>query len=224
MSELVLPQGACLTCELEIKRSRFLAEVSRIDSPEQARERIGARRSQFPDARHHCTGFVSSIRGSSPVLHSSDDGEPSGTAGRPILDTLVGIGLTDAVAVVSRYFGGTLLGTGGLVRAYSGAVRDTLEGAELLTRELVPVWSAVLPHKDAGRYISELGNAGFDGTPEYLPEGVRLNVPTAHGQKLTTLLAQLSGGTIQPGTSGEAAHERPWGGILNGIAVKNPKL
>ena len=221
MDQLILPNGATYHGEVEIKRSRFLAEVCRVHTAEEARERIAARRALFPDARHHCTGFVVSVRSSSPVLHSNDDGEPSGTAGRPILEALASMRLTDSVAIVSRYFGGTLLGTGGLVRAYSATVKETLEGAPLLSREIVPVWSVLLAHADAGRYLAELGRAGFTATPQYLNEGVTVTVPTSRAEHLSALLAQLSGGTIQPHLAGETAHERPWGAVKNGLAVES---
>lgn len=218
----MLPKDSQFHGELEIKRSRFLATVVRIDSPEQARETINVRRAELPDARHHCTAFVVGVPGSAPALHSSDDSEPSGTAGRPILDVLLGIGITDAVAIVTRYFGGTLLGTGGLVRAYSGAVKEALEGAPLLSREIVPVWSTLLPHSDSGRYLSELANAGFAGTPEYLGEGVRVSVVTPKGKDLTALFAQLSGGTITPEVSGKAAQEFAWGSVNESAAMRAP--
>lgn len=219
MSDLLLPENTILHAELEIKRSRFLAEVSRVGSHDEARAQIVSRRSALPDARHHCTGFVVSVRGASPLFHSSDDGEPSGTAGRPILDVLTGAGITDVVAIVSRYFGGTLLGTGGLVRAYSGAVKEAIEGATVVSRQMVPVWQAVLPHKDAGRYLAELDNAGLPGTPDYQGHGVILTVPTSDGATLASLLAKLSGGTVRPKRAGEQTIEKPWGHIIKSVAT-----
>ena len=91
-------------------------------------------RSGSRDARHHCTAFVLGPDGA--TLRSNDDGEPSGTAGAPMLDVLRGRGLTDVVAVVARWFGGTLLGTGGLIRAYGDAASAALDVAPLLGREL----------------------------------------------------------------------------------------
>ena len=83
-------------------------------------------KSQWPDARHHCSAFIVAVAGQHDVEHSSDDGEPSGTAGRPMLDVLRGAELGQVCAVVVRYFGGVLLGTGGLVRAYSDSVHAAL--------------------------------------------------------------------------------------------------
>ena len=116
----------------EVKRSKFIAEVVPVHTEEEAQAVIAAARKKYWDARHHCFAFVLGERGE--ILRSSDDGEPQGTAGHPMLDVLTGEGLTDVCAVVTRYFGGTLLGTGGLVRAYSGALRDALSRAVIKER------------------------------------------------------------------------------------------
>ena len=118
--------------EIEVSRSRFLAEASRVETEEDARAAIVRVRRAHPDARHHCTAFVLGPR--REIERSNDDGEPSGTAGAPILDTLRGADLTDAVVVVTRWFGGTLLGTGGLARAYGDAARAALEAAGIRRR------------------------------------------------------------------------------------------
>lgn len=117
--------------EIEVKRSRFIASVSHADTEEKAQLFIEGVRKTHRDARHNC--FAMRI-GTGPVIfeRSSDDGEPQGTAGRPMLDMLKGNGITDAVCVVTRYFGGTLLGTGGLLRAYSDALREALSRSEIL--------------------------------------------------------------------------------------------
>lgn len=219
VSDLLLPAGALLTHELEIRRSRFLALVARAGSPEEAREVISARRSAMPDARHHCAAFIVSTPGALPVSHSSDDGEPSGTAGRPMLDVLAGTGIVDVVAVVTRYFGGTLLGTGGLVRAYSDAVRECLEDALLVTRERLPVWNALLPHADAGRYLAELSAEGFAAEPDYRAEGVRVTVVCDEGERLSSLVSRLSSGSVGVLEGGTRLVERPAGRVRAGRAV-----
>ena len=94
--------------ELVVKRSRFIARLARVDSEEEARAVIADTRRRYPDARHHCTAFVVEVPDASPIARSSDDGEPAGTAGMPILATLLGADVTQAVAVVTRYFGGVL--------------------------------------------------------------------------------------------------------------------
>ena len=112
------------------KKSRFIAQLFPVSSEEEALERIGETRKRYYDARHNCFAYI--IGGEQEIRRSSDDGEPSGTAGRPMMEVLEGQGLQGVLAVVTRYFGGTLLGTGGLVRAYSTAVKEALEDSVIL--------------------------------------------------------------------------------------------
>lgn len=112
--------------EIEVLNSRFIASVGPAFSVEQAREFLAQVKMEYPDASHHVPAFLIGY-GASVTAHCSDAGEPSGTAGRPALAVLQGSGLGDVVVVVTRYFGGTKLGTGGLVRAYTDAVKAVLE-------------------------------------------------------------------------------------------------
>ena len=109
-----------------VVNSRFIADAAPAFSVEEAKSFILEVKSRFPDASHHVPAFLIG-HGNSVTAHCSDDGEPSGTAGRPVLSVVQGSSLGDIVVVVTRYFGGTKLGTGGLVRAYSGAAREVLE-------------------------------------------------------------------------------------------------
>lgn len=111
--------------EIEVVNSRFIATVAPAFSVEEARAFINRIKSEFASATHNVPAFVIG-HGASMITHASDDGEPSGTAGKPALSVLAGSGLGDAVVVVTRFFGGTKLGTGGLVRAYGDAVRGVL--------------------------------------------------------------------------------------------------
>ena len=154
--------GAPTTHELEIKRSRFITWVGRVESEDEAREFIHAAREAFPDARHHCSAFIVHVDGAQPIERSSDDGEPSGTAGTPMLEVLKGSGLVNVCAVVIRYFGGTKLGTGGLVSAYTHAVTGALDDLPRATRNLRELITVNLPHAEAGRIESELRNAGIE--------------------------------------------------------------
>ena len=120
--------------EIEEKKSRFIAELSCASSEEEASAFIASKKKQYYDARHNCHAYV--IGKGAEIRHCSDDGEPGGTAGRPMLEVLLAEGLTDVVAVVTRYFGGTLLGTGGLIRAYQGAVKEAL--AHCVIGERIP--------------------------------------------------------------------------------------
>lgn len=117
--------------EEEIDRSRFITSVAYTPTVEAAREFIAARRAEFADASHNCWAYVVGPPGSTGQVGYSDDGEPHGTAGRPMFTVLEHSGVGDITAVVTRYFGGTLLGRGGLVRAYSGGVKQVLEALPL---------------------------------------------------------------------------------------------
>lgn len=120
--------------EIIEKKSRFIAVVEHVESEEEAIAFIESVRKKHWNATHNCYAYI--IGTGQPLMRCSDDGEPSGTAGRPMLDVLAGAELCNIVVVVTRYFGGTLLGTGGLVRAYSGAVKAGLDGSMLITRRL----------------------------------------------------------------------------------------
>lgn len=121
--------------EIEEKKSRFICHIFKIKSEEEAEEYITAVKKKYWDARHNCYAYIIKGEGATPTARCSDDGEPSQTAGKPMLDVLMGEELIDVCAVVTRYFGGTLLGTGGLVRAYSGAVKEGLANAQILEKK-----------------------------------------------------------------------------------------
>jgi uncharacterized YigZ family protein len=124
MERLLIPEREA-RAELLVVNSRFIAAIAPAFTVEEARAFIARIKAEFVDATHHVPAFIIG-HGASVVAHCQDDGEPSGTAGRPALAVLRGSGLGDVVVVVTRYFGGTKLGTGGLVRAYSDAVREVL--------------------------------------------------------------------------------------------------
>ena len=147
--------------EIEIKRSRFIASLARTDSEEAAREFISQIRREFPDARHHCTAFIIHQDIGPDTTRSSDDGEPAGTAGGPMLNVLTESGLTNLTCVVTRYFGGTKLGTGGLVRAYSGAVQAVLEDAQTVRIVTQPAYQLQLPISEAGKIEAKLTQNGY---------------------------------------------------------------
>lgn len=147
--------------ELEIKRSRFIASLARTDSEDAAREFISQIRREFPDARHHCTAFLIHQDTGPDTARSSDDGEPAGTAGDPMLNVLIESGLTNLTCVVTRYFGGTKLGTGGLVRAYSGAVQQVLKDAQTVRIVTQPSYQLHLPIGEAGKIEAKLTQSGY---------------------------------------------------------------
>lgn len=207
---LTIARGPDITTELEVKRSRFITWLRRVDDEAAARALLAEARETYPDARHHCSAWVVSMPDAQPLWHSSDDGEPSGTAGRPMLDVLVGSGLTDVAAVVVRYFGGTLLGTGGLVRAYSDAVAAALDLAPRVRLVESALWGVLLPHAEAGRVESELRGRGVVvHAVAYVGAGVRLTLADNDPDALAALVAALTHGGAALEPAGRTVTERP---------------
>jgi uncharacterized YigZ family protein len=170
-SYVTLAAGPDVRHELVVKKSRFITVLRRVEDEAAARALVAELRREFYDARHHCSAFVlGAARG---VQRSSDDGEPSGTAGIPILDALLkretgsapdgtpDTCLSDVCAVVVRYFGGILLGAGGLVRAYSESVSTAVTVAQLVRRDRMQLFMVSVPHAGAGRLENELRSAGY---------------------------------------------------------------
>jgi uncharacterized YigZ family protein len=126
--------------EETIKRSRFIATITHAPTEEQAKAFISGIKKEFPDATHNCWAYVAGPPGDTARIGMSDDGEPHGTAGKPMLSVLLHSDIGEVVVVVTRYYGGVKLGGGGLVRAYSGAVKNALEGLSLKeNRDLVSI-------------------------------------------------------------------------------------
>lgn len=144
--------------EIVVSRSRFLCTLERVDDELSARSVIEQERREHWNARHHCSAFV--LGPTRSVERSTDDGEPPGTGGAPILDVLRGRELSDVVAVVTRWFGGTLLGTGGLSRAYADAVRAALDNATLVQRVEQELCAVTVDLAAAGRLEHELRSRG----------------------------------------------------------------
>ena len=119
--------------EITEKKSRFIAAVQPVTTPEEALAFVAEKKKEYWDARHNCYAYVTGAR--QEQMRCSDDGEPSGTAGRPMLDVLLGEEITNVIVIVTRYFGGTLLGTGGLVRAYSKAVQEGLANSRIIDKK-----------------------------------------------------------------------------------------
>jgi uncharacterized YigZ family protein len=189
--------------EIEVKRSRFLCTIARVEDEAAARAVVDRLRKQHWDARHHCSAFVLGPDGA--VERSSDDGEPAGTAGAPMLEVLRGREVSDVVAVVTRWFGGTLLGAGGLVRAYADAVRAGLDTTGTLRRDLVRELTLEVGHADAGRVESELRARGVAVLDTAYAATVTqlLGTPPADVDRLQALVAELTGGTAAAVPAGE---------------------
>lgn len=202
-----LPAAGVTTIhEWEIKRSRFITLIRRVRSEGQARDFISEVRGQYPDARHHCSAYLLHVAGANPVERSSDDGEPSGTAGKPMLDMLRGSGMLDIAAVVVRYFGGVKLGAGGLVHAYSNSVGDTLPKVERVTRSRRELYTVEFPHSDAGRWEAELRARGVTVSDAEYGAAVTytLSIAPGHVAELESQLAAVTAGRIAPVEAGSA--------------------
>ncbi|WP_395245795.1 YigZ family protein [Agromyces sp. MMS24-K17] len=190
--------------ELEIERSRFICVLDRVDSEDAARAAIARVRAAHTRARHHCTAFLIGPRGE--LARSSDDGEPSGTAGLPMLEALRGEGLSDVVAVVTRYFGGVLLGTGGLVRAYTAAVQESAAAATRVVRSLRTTVAITADYDRGPALEAELRRLGH--VPVHVEYGadMRLDVAVAPAgvDAFTARVAELTAGAARVVPQGSA--------------------
>ena len=174
------------------KKSRFIATVRPVESEEEALAFIAEMRKKYWDATHNCTAFV--IGENHELMRCNDDGEPSQTAGRPMLDVLLGEDVHNCCAVVTRYFGGTLLGTGGLVRAYSGAVKEGLKNSVIVEKRLAEKLTVQTDYTGLGKIQYILGEENITVLDsEYTDQVVlTLLVPV---DAVKPLMAKLTEGT-----------------------------
>ena len=190
-----------VTAEIDVKRSRFRCDLTRVENEDEARAVVERARREHWDARHHCSAFV--IGPDGRLARSSDDGEPAGTAGAPMLEVLRGAGLSDVVAVVTRWFGGVLLGAGGLVRAYGDAVRAAVDAAAVVDRRLLRLWSVEVPHAEAGRLENELRSRGVTVRGTAYAAAATLTLAAPPEVDLVPRVAALTGGAAVPVAVGE---------------------
>ena len=201
--------------ELVVKKSRFITRIEPAGSVDEADAVIARIRKQRWDARHHCSAMVTGLLGDQ--ARSSDDGEPSGTAGVPMLEVLRRRDLTDVVAVVTRYFCGVKLGAGGLVRAYSSAVSEALDLAALVHRQSLTQVMIDVAHAEAGRYDNllrewVLHHGATLGESQY-GASVTLEawVPAEQVARLADDLAAASAGSVAPVTGDQRIVDVPAG-------------
>ncbi|MFL0388568.1 IMPACT family protein [Curtobacterium sp. 179-B 9B NHS] len=199
--------------EIVVTRSRFVTTVVPVSGVEDAERAVAEVRRRYCDARHNCSAMVTGVLGDQ--ARSSDDGEPSGTAGVPMLEVLRRRDLTDVVAVVTRYFGGVKLGAGGLVRAYSTSVSETLDRATTLQRVELTRVDVTAPHADAGRidnvlrqWVQQHG-ATFDPPTYGSTVGFTLWVPEDALDVLGAELAAATGGALAPLVGGTRVVDLP---------------
>ena len=180
--------------EYEEKKSRFLGEAVPVSSEEEAAAYVAGVRKKYYDARHHCYAWVLGENGERKK--SADDGEPSGTAGQPILKVIEGSGCTNVLVIVTRYFGGTLLGTGGLVRAYTQAARAALENTEKVRMCLCRQLEVTVEYSALDRLLYELRRQEIEmGETEYGAQvTLRLTVESARAEELIKMITALTSG------------------------------
>ena len=179
--------------EITEKKSRFIATLKPVGSEEEATAFIHEIKKKYWDAKHNCSAFVI---GEGGLTRCSDDGEPAGTAGRPMLEVLTGAGLNNVCAVVTRYFGGVLLGTGGLVRAYQSAVKEGLKQCVIVRRIPGNVYMVETDYNGAGKLQYLFGKEGVIVQDSAYGASVIFTVVLRKEQEdpVLTQIADLTGG------------------------------
>lgn len=186
--------------EIVEKKSRFIATIRPVETEEDAISFIEGRKKKHYNASHNCFAFV--IGQKHEIIRCSDDGEPSGTAGRPMLDVLLSQGLHNVAVVVTRYFGGTLLGTGGLVRAYSKAVQEGLKNSIIITKEYAVKLMISTDYSGIGKVQYQIGRRNLQILQSEYTQNVQLLVLVPH-KDVDSLFADIT-----EATCGQAAFER----------------
>ena len=195
MSEYFVPAGSG-EAEFVEKRSSFLGHVRFVETEDAAREFINEMKKKHYDARHNCWCYI--VRGG--AVRYSDDGEPQGTAGIPMLEVFRRAGVTNAVCVVTRYFGGILLGTGGLVRAYTAAAKDALLDAGVNEMRQWASLRVTCPYSlyDRVRLEAEKLGAVFENTDYGADITLALLLPEEAAEPFAQTLRELSAGRLVP--------------------------
>jgi uncharacterized YigZ family protein len=184
--------------EETIKRSRFIATVAHAFTEEDAKAFISIIKNEFPNATHNCWAYVAGPPGDTARIGMSDDGEPHGTAGKPILTVLLHSEIGEIVTVVTRYFGGTKLGTGGLVRAYSGSVKNALAGLSIKEKRDVITLTAILDYSKiiAVRQMIESFNSEIIEAKYEADVVFKIELPKNNKDSFIRAITDLTGGEI----------------------------
>ena len=185
--------------EETIKRSRFIATLAHAFTEEDAKAFISIIKKEFPDATHHCWAYIAGPPGDTARIGMSDDGEPHGTAGKPILTVLLHSEIGEIVAVVTRYFGGTKLGKGGLVRAYSGSVKNALAGLPAKVKRNVITLTAILDYSRivAVRQMIDSFNAKIIEEIYEADVSFKIELPKNNKDRFIRAITDLTGGEIR---------------------------
>jgi len=194
--EVTQPYTCCrkrATAEFSEKKSRFIGDIAPIETEEDARAFLARIKAARPDASHHCYAYITR---SGAGRRCSDDGEPGGTAGRPILEVLEREGLTGVACVVTRYFGGVLLGAGGLTRAYARAAHEALKAAGKEVYIPYGVYKAVMGYTHSDRALRLIGQrAAVDGVDYLVDVTVTYHIADGDGG-LAEALTDLCAGAV----------------------------
>lgn len=184
--------------ECRVKNSRFISTIGPAFSVSDAKEFIAEINRHYEDATHNVPAYLIGS-GASVTAHSSDNGEPSGTAGKPALAVLIGSGLGDVVLVITRYFGGTKLGTGGLVKAYSNAAKDAVEGVPKANKIAVQAASITCPYPLHQRLLRLIKLHKGRNIKETFTELVQLDfyLPEGDPEDLRSAVSELSNGQLE---------------------------
>lgn len=201
MHKIVLKGGEG---EIIEKKSRFIATVAPVSDEQEACAFIETVKKKYWDARHNCSAFV--IGEKAQLTRCSDDGEPSGTAGRPMLEVLLGSEIRNVAVVVTRYFGGTLLGTGGLVRAYTQAVQAGLASCEIGTMRMGVTLRIDTDYNSIGKVLYVLNEHGIEQQDSSYTDRVSLTVqmPAEESEELQKALTEATCGKVEMESLGEA--------------------
>ena len=180
--------------EIVEKKSRFIASTASVRDEADAAAFHEQIRKKYWDAGHHCMAFVLGER--NEISRANDDGEPSGTAGRPILDVLMNAGVRNACIVVTRYFGGVLLGTGGLVRAYGRAAKEGLDASLLLDRIHGKKLAVTCDYNDVGRLQYIAGTRGYDPVSSQYAENAKITylIPAEEADAFLSEITEMTAG------------------------------
>ena len=173
------------------KKSKFIANVKPVDNETDALEFLSEIRSKYPDATHNVYAYVIDENN---IYRYSDDGEPSGTAGMPVLDAIRKQGIVDVIVVVTRYFGGTLLGTGGLVHTYGASASAGLVKSRIVNRALCDILSVTVPYTLLGKMQHEIMSRGYILEDTIYADSVTfvISVPVSETERVTESLVNLT--------------------------------
>lgn len=202
------------TGEITVKKSRFIASLFPVETEDAANEIIEGIRKKYWDSSHNCYAYI--IGTGNPIMRFSDDGEPARTAGKPMLDILLTQRLTNVLAVVTRYFGGTLLGTGGLIRAYQGAVLEVLKNSKIITKQPGFKMNVITDYNLAGKlqHFAATENIAVLSCAYTDVVNLTLLVPVSKADMVTKKITELTNGSATINIT-----EQVYFTIMNGEAL-----